>query len=49
MNEKEQLVEDICKSILCFVSTADFTDLEKVAIARRILNLIENGERETEQ
>ena len=44
--EKQELIEEIRRRIQHLISTDLISEAEKVVIARNVLNLIENGEKE---
>ena len=46
--EKALIIEEIQRRIAHLVSTDQISDEAKITIARNILNLIENGEKEKE-
>ncbi len=47
--KKQELIEEIQRRIKYLISTDEISDSEKVTIARKALNLIENGEREMKE
>lgn len=44
--EKQELIEEIRRRIQHLISTDSISETDKVVIARNVLNLIENGEKE---
>jgi len=46
--EKEALIEEIRRRIAYLITTDKISDVEKINIARNVLNLIEHGEKEEE-
>lgn len=48
-NEKKVIIEEIQRRIEYLIHTDEISDTEKVVIARNVLNLIENGEREKKE
>lgn len=48
-NNKQELIKEIRRRIEQLISTETISDAEKVTIARTVLNLIENGEKEKQE
>lgn len=47
--QKQELIEEIRRRIQYLISTDSISETEKVVIARNVLNLIENGEKEKQE
>lgn len=45
-SEKKEIIEEIQRRIEHLIHTDKISDAEKVVIARKVLNMIENGEKE---